>query len=192
VTRAREWSIDERYVDALGKTQHAAPRTIDALIAAMQARSDASVRSNIEAFADVVVVRGSDEVRALQSPKPGLLTLEGGEQRRLAPGVRGRLPLGYHDFLVDGAERPIRVIGCPPSCHLPVPFRVWGWAVQLYALRSKSARIFPALRPIGPTGRWHSPSVWKTSSTTLASGQSLERWQARPRRGPFPVDVHRR
>jgi 4-alpha-glucanotransferase len=154
VTRAEEWNIDERYVDALGKTQRAAPRTIDTLIAAMQGRSDGRDRSNPGAFADVVVVRGEDEVRGLRPPKSGLLTLEDGEQRRLAAGARCRLPLGYHDFLVDGAERPIRLIGCPPACHLPAPFRIWGWAVQLYALRSRESWGIGDLADLRRFGRW--------------------------------------
>jgi 4-alpha-glucanotransferase len=46
------------------------------------------------------------------------------------------LPLGYHELQPHGAGEPVRVIVCPPACYLPEDLRAWGWAAQLYAVRS--------------------------------------------------------
>lgn len=67
-----------------------------------------------------------------------------GERRR---GVLLELPLapglGYHDVEIEppaGASARTRLIVCPESCHVATGFgrgeRVWGLAVQLYALRA--------------------------------------------------------
>src|SRR5437660_726948 len=47
------------------------------------------------------------------------------------------LPLGYHVVRSDGRER--RLVVSPGRCHLPPGLRTWGWAVQLYALRSEAS-----------------------------------------------------
>jgi (1->4)-alpha-D-glucan 1-alpha-D-glucosylmutase len=53
------------------------------------------------------------------------------------------LPLGYHHLALDGfdADSAMSLIVCPPRCYLPDAVtnegRVWGPAVQLYALRSE-------------------------------------------------------
>jgi (1->4)-alpha-D-glucan 1-alpha-D-glucosylmutase len=67
--------------------------------------------------------------------------LDGIGQRewRLEPGVA--LPAGYHRLQVDGAPGATLLIAAPPRCHRPSALegdgRVWGPALQLYALRSE-------------------------------------------------------
>lgn len=68
-----------------------------------------------------------------------LCTEDGGSVRvrgRVAPGD---LPLGYHRMspLDPAAGGDVRLIVTPGVC--PLPDRMWGWAVQLYAARSRAS-----------------------------------------------------
>ena len=81
-------------------------------------------------------------------PDPSVRFIKGGE--RLGPHQRGTLilesgeeadpaaplPLGYHLFLREG-EEPGTLVVTPPECYLPEDLRAWGWAIQLYAVRSR-------------------------------------------------------
>ena len=62
------------------------------------------------------------------------------ETRESIP-VRGRLPsdvpCGYHELHGDGGQRPLIVT--PARCHPVTVPDSWGWAVQLYALRSRTS-----------------------------------------------------
>ncbi|SFH82946.1 4-alpha-glucanotransferase [Modicisalibacter xianhensis] len=71
------------------------------------------------------------------------LTLEGGDEQRGEIGVDGRLPpiaeMGYHRLRIAGTELTVAV--APQQCFGPADAsgqpapRLWGMAVQLYALR---------------------------------------------------------
>src|SRR5262249_59969394 len=58
---------------------------------------------------------------------------------RVEPDLPPDLPLGYHEIrpLDSRPARPLIV--APPRCHLPEGLRAWGWAIQLYALRSRQS-----------------------------------------------------
>lgn len=72
-------------------------------------------------------------------PSPGVLTLEDGTTLRVEAAWPPDLPLGYHELrpLPDGPAAWIVV--APARCHLPAGLPAWGWAVQLYALRSRAS-----------------------------------------------------
>jgi 4-alpha-glucanotransferase len=81
-------------------------------------------------------------VRLLAAAGPAArVVLETGEERPLPASLPGDLPLGYHRVLAREADSLLVV--APPRCHLPAPLRAggraWGWAVQLYALRSRAS-----------------------------------------------------
>jgi 4-alpha-glucanotransferase len=67
------------------------------------------------------------------------LVLDDGTVLRADDGFPPDLPLGYHVLRpLDG--RPARqLIVAPARCHLPEGLRAWGWAIQLYALRSRDS-----------------------------------------------------
>lgn len=72
--------------------------------------------------------------------EPLRLTLESGEERKLDDGrLPADLPFGYHELA--GASGATRLAVAPQRCHLPSRLagggRDWGWAVQVYALRSR-------------------------------------------------------
>ena len=73
-------------------------------------------------------------------PETGRVTLDGAvfSERRLELTLS--LPPGYHRLTIDGVAGDTLVISAPAHCHRPQALeaggKVWGPAVQLYALRS--------------------------------------------------------
>jgi 4-alpha-glucanotransferase len=68
----------------------------------------------------------------------GDLRLEGGTSLTIEGQLPPDIPFGYHDFLPRGAKEPIRLIISPGQCPAP-PDKIWGWAAQLYAVRSQTS-----------------------------------------------------
>jgi (1->4)-alpha-D-glucan 1-alpha-D-glucosylmutase len=147
--------IEIRYRDQIGDTRQVPESTLEALVARLQAKPDDGVLSP-------VIVRPREGDRALSIPIDR--TAGSAEQchweietetgHRLNGTISGdadhitleqSLPPGYHQlrFLPDGggpplAERPLIV--APPRAFLPPALRaghrLWGLAVQLFAVRS--------------------------------------------------------
>jgi 4-alpha-glucanotransferase len=70
---------------------------------------------------------------------PAELHLEDGAILGADRGLPPDLPLGYHQIRpLDGGPTR-RLIVAPARCHLPEGLRAWGWAIQLYALRSRES-----------------------------------------------------
>jgi 4-alpha-glucanotransferase len=70
---------------------------------------------------------------------PAELRLEDGAMLGADRGLPPDLPLGYHEILpLDGGPAR-RLIVAPARCHLPEGLRAWGWAIQVYALRSRES-----------------------------------------------------
>ncbi len=82
---------------------------------------------------------GDIDATALASTAQAELDGVSWRECRLAPGVA--LPAGYHRLHVDGVPGSTLLIAAPPRCHRPSALdgdgRVWGPALQLYALRSE-------------------------------------------------------
>lgn len=76
---------------------------------------------------------GARVVRAGDVVGFGELMLEDGGSTVVEGALPGDVPLGYHSF--EGE----RLIVTPGRCWLPDDLRTWGWAVQLYALRSAAS-----------------------------------------------------
>jgi 4-alpha-glucanotransferase len=72
-------------------------------------------------------------------PGPGDLVLEDRAVLRVGASLPADLPLGYHELRPLDGSRSVRVIVAPAACHLPAGLREWGWAVQLYAARSRES-----------------------------------------------------
>jgi 4-alpha-glucanotransferase len=77
-------------------------------------------------------------------PPPGTsahVVLESGDLRPLPDVLPGDLPAGYHT--VTGRSGHTALVVAPRSCYLPPaldqPGRAWGWAAQLYAVRSRTS-----------------------------------------------------
>ncbi|MBV9666233.1 MAG: 4-alpha-glucanotransferase, partial [Actinobacteria bacterium] len=81
----------------------------------------------------VWVVRTGDRVRA---EGPWTLTLEDGGELTGEEVLPADVPLGYHHLVLHGGDRSVRLSVSPGRCHLPAGLHEWGFALQLYALRS--------------------------------------------------------
>lgn len=68
------------------------------------------------------------------------LTLEDGTVVRVKNDLPPDLPLGYHSLRpLRSRSTPVRLIVAPAKCFLRENFRTWGWALQLYSLRSAAS-----------------------------------------------------
>ncbi|MFZ5831071.1 MAG: 4-alpha-glucanotransferase [Planctomycetota bacterium] len=134
--------IDDGYWD-VGGTWHPTPDSTRAAILAAIGEED-------PVAVDAVAVVRQGESRPWS--RRGELRLEDGSTRRLDGQLPGDLPLGYHDFHDDDG-RSARVIVTPRQCLKPER-PVWGWAVQLYAARSRRSWGMGDLADLRMLGAW--------------------------------------
>jgi 4-alpha-glucanotransferase len=122
-----EWGIDASWLDALDEEHQVAHTTIDRLREVIgQPPADLEERSPIVARpGDVLEIDEADVV------------CEDGEVRHVDGELPEDFPLGYH-WLQSPEGRRRRLIVSPGRCWLPED-RAWGWAVQLYAARSRDS-----------------------------------------------------
>ena len=98
----------------------------------MDARRDAPPPA-----AGPLVHRRGQPLPALEGPVE--LVLEDGAVLRADGRLPPDLPLGYHEVRPLDGRPARRLIVAPARCFLPEELRTWGWAIQLYALRSRSS-----------------------------------------------------
>jgi 4-alpha-glucanotransferase len=123
------WGIDSGYEDANGKWRRVRPEIKRQLKAAMGTEG----RTRPADPGLKVVTQGE----ALTLERNAELTLEGGSVLRVAKELPPDLPLGYHTLRpLRSRSAPMRLIVAPAKCFFRDNFRAWGWALQLYSLRS--------------------------------------------------------
>ena len=139
------WGISPGYHDITGEWHDTPPETAAALMAAM--RPDEPVAP------DPAWVVEPGQERPIEGGPWDLVTEDGARVRagdRLPPD----LPLGYHWLEhVEGDRRRLVVVS-PRRCHLPPGLRTWGWAAQLYALRSQGSWGIGDLADLRRLGHW--------------------------------------
>jgi 4-alpha-glucanotransferase len=128
--------IATSFTDAAGRRHVVSEATLEAVLEAM-GPAPASA-----AWPSVVVTRTGQ--RAPWRPpegEPATLVLESGEEWPLPAELPGDLPPGRHR--VEGRTGATTVVVAPGRCHLPAGLeaggRAWGWAAQLYAVRSRAS-----------------------------------------------------
>ncbi|HMC51239.1 MAG TPA: 4-alpha-glucanotransferase [Acidimicrobiales bacterium] len=170
MTDPADWGIERGYHDVAGAWREAPESTIAALLAGMGAGEGASRPPGSGADSPVRVVPAGEPVPA--SGRWDLL-LEDGSRVEVEGEVGPDLPLGYHELhsLDDG--RRVRLIVSPRRCHLPAGLRTWGWAVQLYSLRSSASWGMGDLADLRELGAW---------SAELGAGMAL----LNPLHAPLP------
>jgi 4-alpha-glucanotransferase len=143
----RNWGIEPGYLSALGEwctSPQASLVTVARAMAKVVRRAGA-------AFSDVWVL-GPGETRAVIEPSE--LRLEDGSVLAVGSHLPRDLPLGYHELEGRETGEKIRVIVAPAQCYLPEGLFTWGWAVQLYAARSKRSWGMGDLGDLTTLGRW--------------------------------------
>ncbi|MEZ7124286.1 4-alpha-glucanotransferase [Nonomuraea sp. AD125B] len=148
------WGIDHEYEDAAGRHQRVPPETVAALRAVIGAPPDLGGDGPGEpgvggrggpgeqgtrargrggpAEPETLVMRRGDQIGIAD------LVLEDGAELRVDGALPPDLPYGYHTLRRPGEDTAHRLIVSPGRCRLP-DRRAWGWAVQLYAARSRTS-----------------------------------------------------
>jgi 4-alpha-glucanotransferase len=122
-----QWGIDATWLDALDEEHEVAQATIDRLREVIGAPPP-----DLEERAPIVARPGD----ALEVDEAEVVC-EDGEMRHVDGELPEDFPLGYH--WLQTAEGRRRLIVSPGRCWLPEGHRAWGWAVQLYATRSRAS-----------------------------------------------------
>ena len=133
--------IQPHYVDALGRRHRPPAAAVAAIRRAM---------GNEAEGAGAVIVAGSGDQPALG---PAELHLEDGTQRTVGRRLPPDLPAGYHRIARKG-QPAARLIVAPHECFLPAELRTWGWAIQLYAARSRRSWGIGDLGDLRQLGTW--------------------------------------
>ncbi len=122
-----EWGIDASWLDALDEEHQVSEATIERLREVIGVPP-----ADLEDRAPIVARPGD----ALEIDEAEV-TLEDGSTRHVDGELPDDFPLGYHWLQAPGGPRR-RLVVSPGRCWLPDD-RAWGWAVQLYATRSRSS-----------------------------------------------------
>jgi len=127
------WGIDDGYEDATGGWHETPEATRSAILTAMGvdptgARPPRGTPVRVVRPRQVIPLEGPAELR-----------LEDGAVLQVNTTLPPDLPLGYHELHPLAGGPVIHVIVSPGRCYLPADWRIWGWAVQLYALRSAAS-----------------------------------------------------
>ncbi|MGH2788526.1 MAG: 4-alpha-glucanotransferase [Actinomycetota bacterium] len=139
------WGIDEGYRDMHGRYRRAPESTIAALVESMGAETDEPGGPGVD-----VVEQGG----VFEAATPANLLLEDGGSVSVDGLLPPDVPTGYHrlEDRGSGAVRPLIVV--PRSCYLPPDLWAWGWALQLYALRSGASWGIGDLGDLRRFGKW--------------------------------------
>ncbi|HUP84452.1 MAG TPA: 4-alpha-glucanotransferase [Acidimicrobiales bacterium] len=139
------WGVDPGYKDIDDEWHDAPASTVRAILEAMGADAERPA-----AGPPVWIVREGERVDV--AGRWELQTEDGGSDR-----VAGSLvapPPGYHWLYRETDGRGVRLIVTPGKCHLPMDLKAWGWAVQLYALRSAKSWGMGDLGDLRRLGEW--------------------------------------
>lgn len=142
------WGLTSGYHDIQGQWRETPAETRKTLLAAMGV--DPTGRTSPEP-ARVRITRPG---QAVPWPEPADLLLEDGTRLRVDRTVPPDLPLGYHELRPLCGGDATRLIVSPGRCVLPEDLRAWGWAAQLYAVRSQASWGIGDLGDLQRLGRW--------------------------------------
>jgi 4-alpha-glucanotransferase len=144
--------IQTHYIDALGKQHHPSPEALSAIRRAMRGtdRPKQPGTRAAEGTYDRVLVLTEGEGGAVGA---GDVRLEDGTTLTVDGRLPAEVPAGYHHMArPDGTTA--RIIVAPAACFLPESLRIWGWAIQLYAARSRRSWGMGDLADLRRLGTW--------------------------------------
>jgi 4-alpha-glucanotransferase len=143
-----ELGIAWGYQDAFGKRRSVSVPTFTAIRRAITAKPDGNIPKT------------DDDLRVIQTGKtmpltePSELVLEDGTIIRPTKATPKDLPMGYHRLRSLRHGTVTRLIVAPAQCYLPRSLKAWGWAIQLYALRSRKSWGMGDLDDLRDFSRW--------------------------------------
>ncbi len=146
------WGIDPGYQDSNGQPRRAPSSTVDAILAAMGVEDRPAPPG--AGGDDPVWVVGEGQARTIEGR--WRLRTEDGADLALEGALPPDLPLGYHHMRREEDDHHRLLVVSPGVCYLPEELRTWGWAVQLYALRSAQSWGMGDLADLTRLARWSS------------------------------------
>jgi 4-alpha-glucanotransferase len=143
--RAAAWGVASGYLDSNEHWVAPKPGSVSRALAAMGAEGPSPPPAQVR------VVRAGEMPR-LEGPAE--VVTEDGAVLAVDGTLPAGLPPGYHRLrhLDRGSEE--RLIVSPRRCRLPAGPRSWGWAAQLYAVRSQESWGMGDLADLRHLGRW--------------------------------------
>jgi 4-alpha-glucanotransferase len=144
MTGPEAWGVAPGYHDIEGRWVQANSETVSRVLSAMGAEGHPSPG-------------GAVVIRAGQAPSldcPAEIVTEDGAVMSAQTALPPDLPIGYHTLRRVGDGSETRLIVSPGRCHLPADLRAWGWAAQLYAVRSRRSWGIGDLADLRELGRW--------------------------------------
>ncbi len=141
MTAPRAGSIDTSFTDAFGVRREVPAEVRAAVLRALRVGEEPGE------LEPVAIGR-----RGGPLADTGELTLEDGTSLGVVDRLPPDLPYGYHRLRRGDGEQLL--ITGPGRCHLPEPLRAWGWAAQLYAIRSQASWGIGDLADLAGLAAW--------------------------------------
>ena len=151
---AQAWGVQTGYFDDRGTWRDVPQATIDAVLATLGAGEGsppAPASSPPGPGHPVMVVTAGEQA---ELPGRWQLTTEDGGETGVEEILPPDLPLGYHRLVRDEDGFAACLVVAPPACHLPEDLHMWGWAVQLYAARSRASWGIGDLADLARLAHW--------------------------------------
>ncbi|MDQ6743053.1 MAG: 4-alpha-glucanotransferase [Candidatus Dormibacteraeota bacterium] len=142
---ASAWGIAPGYHDISGRWVEPEAESVSRVLATLGAGGPEPPASP---------VRFVEQGTSPELEEPHEVVTEDGATITVGDRLRADLPPGYHFLrrLSDGSSR--RLVVTPRRCYFPEELRTWGWAVQLYGLRSRSSWGFGDLADLRELAGW--------------------------------------
>lgn len=148
MTDVERWGIQDRYLGSGGDARQAPAAAVAAVLTSLRRGEEVDHPSSGDA---VHVCHPGD---ALPERLRGATLVT---EQAIVAGPIDRVPadlaIGYHR-LEREAGVPVTLIVSKGACHLPEGLRAWGWALQLYAARSRASWGMGDLADARTLGEW--------------------------------------
>jgi 4-alpha-glucanotransferase len=127
------WGIYDGYVDSAGRWHESNPESVQKIAQVMEAKGEHGHAAQPPKI--VVHQRG----QPLHFDADVHLRLEDGREIAGCSDIPSDIPVGYHRAHARADGSITHLFVTPGRCHLPRALKSWGWALQLYALRSHAS-----------------------------------------------------
>jgi 4-alpha-glucanotransferase len=144
---ASAWGVAQGYHDISGRWVEPEPESVSRVLASLGAGAPEPPPSPVR-----FVEQGS----APEVEEPCEVVTEDGARLAASERLPADLEPGYHRLYRLRDDASWLLVVTPRRCYFPEELRAWGWAAQLYAVRSRSSWGFGDLADLRELARWSS------------------------------------
>ncbi|HEV2693850.1 MAG TPA: 4-alpha-glucanotransferase [Verrucomicrobiae bacterium] len=144
--------ICHHYEDSSGR-KHVVPRHIIKLIGTSMEQK--ALPKTCSPSCSIKVLKVGETLKLSQ---PSELLLEDGSRLEVSGWLPRTLPSGYHSLNCSNGRR-MSLLVTPGKCYLPKSEKAWGWAIQLYAMRSQKSWGMGDLGDLRDFNRWSAKTL---------------------------------